>query len=80
TAVLRHELRELVPGEDAAAVAAATTTLAELLSRTPGWTPPSLAGVRIVAQPHCHHHAVMGWSTDQALLERAGASVETVPG
>ena len=80
TAVLRHELRELVPGEDAAAVASATTTLAELLSRTPGWTPPSLAGVRIVAQPHCHHHAVMGWSTDQALLEKAGASVEAVPG
>ncbi|GAA4081140.1 FAD-binding and (Fe-S)-binding domain-containing protein [Nocardioides kongjuensis] len=79
-AVLRHELRELVPGEDAAAVASATTTLAELLSRTPGWTPPSLAGVRIVAQPHCHHHAVMGWSTDQALLEKAGASVEAVPG
>lgn len=80
TAVLRHELRELVPGPDAAAVASATTTLAELLSRTPGWTPPSLAGVRIVAQPHCHHHAVMGWSTDQALLERAGATVEAVPG
>lgn len=80
TAVLRHELRELVPSEDAAAVAGATTTLAELLSRTPGWTPPSLAGVRIVAQPHCHHHAVMGWSTDQALLERAGAAVEAVPG
>ncbi|GAA3524313.1 FAD-binding and (Fe-S)-binding domain-containing protein [Nocardioides daeguensis] len=80
TAVLRHELRELVPGPDAAAVAGATTTLAELLSRTPAWTPPSLAGVRIVAQPHCHHHAVMGWSTDQALLERAGATVEAVPG
>jgi Fe-S oxidoreductase len=80
TAVLRHELRELVPGPDAAAVASATTTLAELLARTPGWTPPSLAGLRIVAQPHCHHHAVMGWSTDQALLERAGATVEAVPG
>jgi len=80
TAVLRHELRELVPGPEAAAVAAATTTLAELLSRTPEWTPPDLTGTRIVAQPHCHHHAVMGWRTDQALLERAGASVEAVPG
>ncbi|GAA1511789.1 FAD-binding and (Fe-S)-binding domain-containing protein [Nocardioides humi] len=80
TAVLRHELRELVPGPDAAAVAEATTTLAELLSRTPGWTPPSLAGVRVVAQPHCHHHAVMGWRTDQALLEQAGATVEALAG
>ncbi len=78
--MLRHELRELVPGPDAAAVARATTTLAELLSRTPGWTPPDLSGTTIVAQPHCHHHAVMGWRTDQTLLERSGASVEALPG
>jgi FAD/FMN-containing dehydrogenase/Fe-S oxidoreductase len=80
TAVLRHELRELVPGADAAAVADATTTLAELLSRTPGWTPLDLTDTRIVAQPHCHHHAVMGWTTDRTLLERAGAKVEALPG
>ncbi|GAA3662170.1 FAD-binding and (Fe-S)-binding domain-containing protein [Nocardioides ginsengisoli] len=80
TAVLRHELRELVPGADAAAVAAATLTLAEALALRPEWTPPDLIGVRVVAQPHCHHHAVMGWSADQALLEKAGASVEPVAG
>ena len=27
----------------------------------------------VVAQPHCHHHAVMGWSADAALLASAGA-------
>ena len=80
TAVLRHELTELVPGEDAAAVAAATVTLAELLTRTDGWTPPDLSGVTVVAQPHCHHHAVMGWETDKALLVRAGAAVQAVAG
>ncbi|HWJ65776.1 MAG TPA: FAD-binding and (Fe-S)-binding domain-containing protein [Nocardioides sp.] len=80
TAVLRHELTELVPGEDAARVAVATRTLAELLSSVSGWTPPDLGGVSVVAQPHCHHHAVMGWSTDKALLERAGAKVEAVAG
>jgi Fe-S oxidoreductase len=80
TAVLRHELRELVPGPDAAAVAAATLTLAEALALRPEWTPPDLTGVRVVAQPHCHHHAVMGWSADQALLEKAGATVEAVAG
>ncbi|SEG85678.1 FAD/FMN-containing dehydrogenase [Thermomonospora echinospora] len=55
-------------------------TLAELLSQRPGWTPPSLDGVTAVAQPHCHHHAVMGWEADRALLERAGATVEAVGG
>lgn len=80
TAVLRHELTELVPGPDAAAVAGATVTLAEFLSKDPTWTPPDLSGVSVVAQPHCHHHAIMGWSTDRALLERAGATVEAVPG
>jgi Fe-S oxidoreductase len=33
-----------------------------------------------VAQPHCHHHAVLGWETDLALLRRAGADVTVVPG
>ncbi|KRB80464.1 oxidoreductase [Nocardioides sp. Root190] len=80
TAVLRHELTELVPTDEARAVAAATRTLAELLAATPDWTPPDLSDISIVAQPHCHHHAVMGWETDKSLLERAGARVEAVAG
>lgn len=80
TAVLRHELTELVDGDDARRVAAMTRTLAELLATAPGWRPPDLGGVSVVAQPHCHHHAVMGWETDRALLERAGARVESVAG
>jgi Fe-S oxidoreductase len=41
---------------------------------------PDLSGVEVVAQPHCHHHAVIGWATDQRLLERAGATVTRVAG
>ena len=41
---------------------------------------PDLTGVEIVAQPHCHHHAVIGWAADQALLETAGATVTRVAG
>jgi len=41
---------------------------------------PDLTGVEVVAQPHCHQHAVFGWATDQRLLERAGATVTRVPG
>ncbi|SDM77119.1 FAD/FMN-containing dehydrogenase [Geodermatophilus siccatus] len=80
TAVLRHEALELVGGSAAERVAAGTRTLAELLRGTPGWTPPSLAGVEVVAQPHCHHHAVLGWATDERLLREAGATVTRVGG
>jgi FAD/FMN-containing dehydrogenase/Fe-S oxidoreductase len=81
TAVLRSDLVELLPGDPhAARVQAATTTLAELLRGTDGWAPPRLEGVHGVAQPHCHHHAVMGWDADAALLAGAGASLHAVGG
>jgi FAD/FMN-containing dehydrogenase/Fe-S oxidoreductase len=82
-AVLRDDAPRLLGADDddARDVAAATRTLAELLqSRRPAWTPPRLDGIRVLAQPHCHHHAVMGWSADRALLTGAGASVATVGG
>ncbi|HET6877050.1 MAG TPA: FAD-linked oxidase C-terminal domain-containing protein [Jatrophihabitans sp.] len=79
TAVLRDDVRELLPGDPRAAqVVDATRTLAELLTGTPGWAPPRLDGVRALAQPHCHQHAVMGWQADAALLAAAGADVEAV--
>ena len=40
-------------------------------SSAPGPTagrPPVLAALKVVAQPHCHHHAVMGYGADLALL------------
>jgi Fe-S oxidoreductase len=80
TAVLRGDAVELVGGPEAERLARGTRTLAELLSATPGWTPPSLAGLEVVAQPHCHHAAVLGWSADEALLHRAGARVTRLGG
>ncbi|TFV65515.1 UNVERIFIED_ORG: FAD-binding oxidoreductase [Bacillus sp. AZ43] len=80
TAALRSETLELVGGPAAERVARGTVTLAELLRDTPGWEPPSLAGVEVVAQPHCHHASVMGWSADAALLARAGATVNRLGG
>jgi Fe-S oxidoreductase len=81
TAVLRGDATELLPADPRARqVRAATRTLAELLTETAGWAPPDLAGLRAVAQPHCHHHAVMGWHTDSVLLARAGAEVTAVGG
>jgi Fe-S oxidoreductase len=81
TAVLRGDLPELLPSDPLALpVRAGARTLAELLTETSGWTPPDLSGVRAVAQPHCHQHAVMGWHADSALLARAGAQVSAVGG
>ncbi|MFF7991027.1 FAD-binding and (Fe-S)-binding domain-containing protein [Kitasatospora xanthocidica] len=81
TAVFRGDAAELLGRSGAvASVAGATRTLAELLDGVTDWQPPSLTGTEVVAQPHCHHHAVMGWSADRALLERAGADVRVVGG
>jgi FAD/FMN-containing dehydrogenase/Fe-S oxidoreductase len=88
-AVLRGDLTELLASDRSTrAVAAATRTLAEtLLGSGPGpgrrdvsWLAGRLDGRRIIAQPHCHHHAVMGYAADLAILRAAGASVETLAG
>ena len=83
TAVLRDDLMDLLPDDPRSAlVSGATHTLAEVLSAVPASSRnlPSLEGVEIVAQPHCHHYSVMGWDTDQALLESLGAHVTRLEG
>ncbi|EYR63615.1 hypothetical protein N866_19310 [Actinotalea ferrariae CF5-4] len=86
TAVLRSDLLDLLPDDPrAAAVARATRTLAELLTAPApvgpdGWVPPRLDGVEVLAQPHCHHHSVMGYQQDLALLQDAGAHVRALAG
>lgn len=78
--VLRHDAVELLPTEDSRLVASKVQTLAELLSETPGWSMPDLSGVSLLVQPHCHHHAVLGWATDAALLEQSRATVHQLSG
>ena len=83
TAVLRDDLLDLLPEDPRSGlVSSATRTLAEVLSAVPASARrlPSLEGVEIVAQPHCHHYSVMGWDADQALLESLGARVTRLEG
>ena len=83
TAVLRDDLLDLLPEDPRSLlVSSATHTLAEVLSAVPASERrlPSLEGVEIVAQPHCHHYSVMGWDADQALLESLGARVTRLEG
>ncbi|OBC12037.1 oxidoreductase [Mycobacterium sp. 852013-50091_SCH5140682] len=78
TAVLRSDAVELI-GSRAEAVAGSTKTLAEMLTER-NWTPPPLDGTVVVAQPHCHHHAVMTWNADESLLAAANANVQRLSG
>ena len=78
-ATLRSDAVELTDDPRAPAVAEGMRSLAELLTELD--VPlPDLTGVEVVAQPHCHQAAVVGWAADQALLEKAGATVTRVAG
>ena len=85
TAVLRSDLLDLLPNDPRTpVVAGAVRTLAEILtlrSAGPdGWRMPDLTGTEIIVQPHCHHHAVMGFSPDQKLLADSGATLSVLAG
>ncbi|HTU04445.1 MAG TPA: FAD-binding and (Fe-S)-binding domain-containing protein, partial [Trebonia sp.] len=69
TAVFRSDAAELFPDDqDVLRLRDHTLTLAELLTEhTPGWEPPSLRRP-VLAQVHCHQHAIMGWDADEKLL------------
>ncbi len=78
-ATLRGDATELTDSEHAVTVADGVLTFAELLERL-DVSLPDLTGIEVVAQPHCHHSAVLGWAADRRLLEGAGAKVTQVPG
>lgn len=78
-AALRGDAVQLTDDPAAAEVAAGVLTFAELVERA-GVPVPELAGVEVVAQPHCHHASVLGWAADERLLTGAGARVTRVPG
>lgn len=78
-AALRGDAVELTDDPAAAEVAAGVLTFAELVERL-GVPVPDLTGVEVVAQPHCHHASVLGWTADERLLTSAGAQVTRVPG
>jgi Fe-S oxidoreductase len=88
-AVFRADAAELLGSDDARLLASRTRTLAELLTEA-GWTPRSLldelgeqpppAGVprHVVAQVHCHQHAIMGFDPDLELLRKCGVEVDVL--
>jgi FAD/FMN-containing dehydrogenase/Fe-S oxidoreductase len=74
--VFRHELLQFFPDSDEArALGRQTVTLAEFLSRRPGWSPPRIAAKAIV-HVHCHHRAVLGEENYLELLRKIGLEVD----
>jgi FAD/FMN-containing dehydrogenase/Fe-S oxidoreductase len=78
TAALRSDARELIgPDADVQRLANQTRTLAELLGdRAPDFA-PTLSTMdsrrpEAIVQTHCHHHAVLGFDADMALMRRIG--------
>jgi FAD/FMN-containing dehydrogenase/Fe-S oxidoreductase len=87
TAVLRSDLIEFLPDDERSQIVEAMTfTLAEILQMEqplgadPDWIRPSLKGLEILVQPHCHQHAVMGFESDLKLLLDCGATVTALAG
>jgi FAD/FMN-containing dehydrogenase/Fe-S oxidoreductase len=79
TATLRSDLAELLPDDPRAAeLAGAVRTVAEVLTEI-RWRPPQV-GQDVLVQPHCHHHSVMGYGPDRALLEAMGCDVDVSAG
>jgi Fe-S oxidoreductase len=76
-AVFRDELGNLFPHDtDAQRLKAQSFTLSEFLQTHAGeWPLPRLDRTALV-QPHCHHHAVMGFDCETELLKSMGLDVE----
>jgi len=76
-ATLRGDAQELL--DEGEGLIPTVHTLAEILSDNDELR-PDLSGLSILAQPHCHHRAVMGWDIDREYLRSLGAEVDTVTG
>ncbi len=79
TAVFRSDAHELFPtDEDVQRLCHQTVTLAELLhEHSPEWRPPQISRTAHV-QTHCHHHAVMGYQADRAILKAMDVTVDVL--
>jgi FAD/FMN-containing dehydrogenase/Fe-S oxidoreductase len=71
-AALRTDLPELLGTDEAAALAGAVRTFAQVLEEhAPEWAPPRLDR-SVTGQTHCHQHAVLGDAAERRLRARAG--------
>ncbi|MBI2123117.1 MAG: hypothetical protein HYT96_03050 [Armatimonadetes bacterium] len=78
----RDEVPDLVPGEEAQAVARQTMLIDEFLAREHERTPLPLgrvsSGSRVLFHGHCHQKAIAGTAGARSVLTAAGFAVEEV--
>jgi len=76
-AVFRDELPNMFPHDaDARRLTSQSYTVSEFLhDHASDWPIPRLER-SVLVQPHCHHHAVMGFERDSELLTSMGLDVE----
>ena len=79
TAVFRSDAPELLADDpDVKLLSEQSTSLAELLLDRVPTAPLPGTGIRAVAQPHCHQHAIWGFNADTEILKRIGVQVEVL--
>jgi Fe-S oxidoreductase len=76
-AVFRDELLNLFPhDEDAKRLSKNAYVLSEFLCKyAPDWQPPQLQRKALVHR-HCHHHAILDFDAEEAMLKRLGLDYE----
>ena len=78
--VFKDELLNLMPERaEAKRLSAQVHYAADFIAANIERFPRFLGGGRALVQPHCHHHAVIGFEAEATLLDRLGLEVERPP-
>ena len=78
--VFKDELSNLCPDRpEARRLAAQVHYVADFIADRLDRFPAFLKGGAALVQPHCHHHSVIGFDKEQALLQHLGLDVERPP-
>jgi Fe-S oxidoreductase len=78
--VFKDELLNLFPDRhEARRLSAQVHYVADFIADAVDRFPKFLKGGSALVQPHCHHHAVIGFDSERRLLEHVGLSVERPP-
>lgn len=80
TAAFKDELVNLFPGRpEAERLSRQTVQFGDFVARNFDRFPSPRRGGRAIVQAHCNHHAVIGFETEMALLERLGIDADRPP-
>ena len=80
TSAFKDELPQLFPHRDEAQkLSKQVVHITDLIADNFGRFPKPRKGGRALVQAHCHHHAVIGFKSEQEILDRLGLDVDRPP-